>query len=70
MAVAARHRSVAATDMNAESSRSHSIFTLHLVAKNVEQNALLRGQLNLCDLAGSERVDRSGAQVCVCVCNV
>ena len=26
------------------------------------ENAVLRGQLNLCDLAGSERVDRSGAQ--------
>jgi len=62
MDVAAKHRSVAATDMNAQSSRSHSIFTLHLVARNEEQHALLRGQLNLCDLAGSERVDRSGAQ--------
>jgi kinesin family protein C1 len=62
MDIAARNRSVCKTDMNAESSRSHSIFTLHLVAKNESQNAVLRGQLNLCDLAGSERVDRSGAQ--------
>ena len=62
MEIAARNRSVARTDMNAESSRSHSIFTLHLVARNEAQNAILRGQLNLCDLAGSERVDRSGAQ--------
>lgn len=62
MEIAARNRSVCKTDMNAESSRSHSIFTLHLVAKNASQNAVLRGQLNLCDLAGSERVDRSGAQ--------
>mmetsp|Transcript_20448 Transcript_20448/g.26615 ORF Transcript_20448/g.26615 Transcript_20448/m.26615 type:complete len:690 (-) Transcript_20448:324-2393(-) len=62
MDIAARNRSVCKTDMNAESSRSHSIFTLHLVASNESQNAVLRGQLNLCDLAGSERVDRSGAQ--------
>jgi len=62
MDIAARNRSVCKTDMNAESSRSHSIFTLHLVARNASQNAVLRGQLNLCDLAGSERVDRSGAQ--------
>ena len=47
--------------MNAQSSRSHSIFTLHMVARNESENAVLRGQLNLCDLAGSERVDRSGA---------
>jgi len=31
-----------------------------LVARNTDQNAVLRGQLNLVDLAGSERVDRSG----------
>jgi kinesin family member C1 len=34
MDVAARNRSVCRTDMNAESSRSHSIFTLHLVKRN------------------------------------
>lgn len=32
MDIAARNRSVCKTDMNAESSRSHSIFTLHLVS--------------------------------------
>lgn len=48
--------------MNATSSRSHSIFTLHLSAENAKLNANINGQLNLCDLAGSERVDRSGAQ--------
>ena len=31
------------------------------MAFNEAENAVLRGQLNLCDLAGSERVDRSGA---------
>lgn len=59
--IAAKNRSVCKTDMNAESSRSHSVFTLHLVARNETQNAVLRGQLNLCDLAGSERIHRSGA---------
>ena len=61
MAIAARQRATAATDMNAVSSRSHSIFTLHLYATNTETNAVLRGQLNLCDLAGSERLARSKA---------
>ena len=60
MEIAGRNRTVMKTDMNAESSRSHSIFTLHLVASNTDQNAVLRGQMNLVDLAGSERVDRSG----------
>jgi len=60
MTIASKNRTVMKTDMNAESSRSHSIFTLHLTARNDEQNAVLRGQLNLVDLAGSERVDRSG----------
>lgn len=58
--MAARARATVKTDMNESSSRSHSIFTLHLEATNAAREAHLTGQLNLCDLAGSERVDRSG----------
>ncbi|GMH76972.1 hypothetical protein TL16_g07252 [Triparma laevis f. inornata] len=58
---ASKHRSVACTDMNAESSRSHSVFTLHLTANNAKLKQTLRGKLNLVDLAGSERLERSGA---------
>jgi len=61
MAVAARSRSVASTKMNAQSSRSHSVFMLHLRGYNSENGASVEGTLNLCDLAGSERLDRSGA---------
>lgn len=61
MQLAARHRSVGQTSMNAQSSRSHSIFTLHLKAKNIADGNILKGALNLVDLAGSERLDRSGA---------
>jgi len=61
MSNAARCRSVAATNMNAHSSRSHSIFMLHLNGQNVDTGAIVQGALNLCDLAGSERLDRSGA---------
>ena len=61
MRQAAKHRSVGSTDMNAVSSRSHSVFTLHLTALHPEQRQALRGTLNLVDLAGSERLDRSGA---------
>ncbi len=61
LSLAAKRRSTASTDMNAVSSRSHSVFTLVLTAKHVEKNKLLRGTLNLVDLAGSERLDRSKA---------
>merc|ERR1719443_2511095 len=61
MAKAAKLRAVGGTDMNAQSSRSHSIFALYLSGSNTELNSELRGALNLVDLAGSERLDRSGA---------
>ena len=61
MAAAARQRSVGRTDMNARSSRSHAVFTLHLRATNAGHRAQLRGTLSLVDLAGSERLARSGA---------
>lgn len=61
MGVAARARSVASTKMNSQSSRSHSVFMLHLNGYNEDSGAIVRGALNLCDLAGSERLDRSGA---------
>ena len=61
MSSAARTRSVACTNMNAQSSRSHSVFMLHLTGYNTEDGTVISGALNLCDLAGSERLDRSGA---------
>lgn len=61
MSIASRARSVASTKMNAESSRSHSVFILHLRGYNDDTGVEVHGSLNLCDLAGSERLDRSGA---------
>eukprot|EP00934_Nitzschia_sp_Nitz4_P008201 Nitzschia sp. Nitz4//scaffold154_size52827//16137//18633//NITZ4_006774-RA/size52827-augustus-gene-0.22-mRNA-1//-1//CDS//3329537302//8191//frame0 len=61
MSLAARSRSVASTKMNSQSSRSHSVFMLHLNGYNEDSGAIVNGALNLCDLAGSERLDRSGA---------
>ena len=61
MEQAARYRSVGQTLMNERSSRSHSVFCLHLRATNAAQGVVLKGALNLVDLAGSERLDRSGA---------
>jgi len=47
--------------MNAESSRSHSIFVLTISQKNIETGSIRSGQLFLVDLAGSEKVGKTGA---------
>ncbi|XP_076291739.1 kinesin-like protein Klp61F [Lasioglossum baleicum] len=57
-------RQTAATLMNANSSRSHTIFsiTVHIKENTVDGEELLKtGKLNLVDLAGSENIGRSGA---------
>lgn len=59
--LAACNRSVDRTDMNAHSSRSHSIFALHIRGYNEAQNTEVEGTLSLVDLAGSERLSRSRA---------
>ncbi|RAO65240.1 uncharacterized protein BHQ10_001252 [Talaromyces amestolkiae] len=54
-------RAVSATNMNQESSRSHSIFVITVTQKNVETGSAKSGQLFLVDLAGSEKVGKTGA---------
>ena len=54
-------RAVAATNMNAESSRSHSIFVITITQKNIETGSAKSGQLFLVDLAGSEKIGKTGA---------
>jgi len=54
-------RAVTATNMNAESSRSHSIFLITIQQRNTETGALKTGNLYLVDLAGSEKVGKTGA---------
>lgn len=57
MTVGNKNRHTGATAMNAESSRSHSIFTLYIeTSENKQGQELFKaGKLNLVDLAGSER---------------
>eukprot|EP00041_Stephanoeca_diplocostata_P026043 m.694275 g.694275 ORF g.694275 m.694275 type:complete len:989 (+) comp22879_c0_seq1:253-3219(+) len=55
------NRSVAATKMNTNSSRSHLILTIYVETFNTISNVISRGRLTLVDLAGSERVARSEA---------
>ena len=59
-----KNRSVAATQMNATSSRSHSIFTVVVECAEVigKETKIRVGKLNLVDLAGSERQSK----VCAC----
>jgi len=60
-------RRVAETKMNSESSRSHSVFTIKVERRTVITNedttkeVLLTSKINLIDLAGSERADKTGA---------
>ncbi|KAG8797306.1 hypothetical protein FRC17_007786, partial [Serendipita sp. 399] len=54
-------RVVTATNMNAESSRSHSIFLITINQKNTDSGAQKTGNLYLVDLAGSEKVGKTGA---------
>ncbi|CAI0468074.1 unnamed protein product [Linum tenue] len=58
---AAQSRSVGKTQMNEQSSRSHFVFTLRIYGVNEGTEQQLQGVLNLIDLAGSERLSRSGA---------
>ena len=58
---ALKARSVGKTAMNARPSRSHCVFTLRIQGACGETNEEVDGVLNLIDLAGSERLSRSGA---------
>ena len=54
-----QRRKVAETKMNMESSRSHLIFKIKIHLHNSKTDEDRFGSLNLIDLAGSERVDKS-----------
>lgn len=61
-----KNRAVGATLMNADSSRSHSIFSISVEMMDVaienldNEQSIRRGKLNLVDLAGSERQSKTG----------
>ncbi|KAJ1437629.1 P-loop containing nucleoside triphosphate hydrolase protein [Ochromonadaceae sp. CCMP2298] len=57
-----KSRTVASTQMNADSSRSHSVFLINVHQKDVEDESKnIFAKVNLVDLAGSERVKSTGA---------
>ncbi|KAJ2802842.1 hypothetical protein H4R20_003123 [Coemansia guatemalensis] len=57
----AKNRVVGYTNMNAESSRSHSIFQITIEQKDTVSGKTKMGRLFLVDLAGSEKVGKTGA---------
>lgn len=57
---AARNRTSASTKMNERSSRSHHVFSLRITGTNTQSSHSIFGELNLIDLAGSERLNASG----------
>ena len=61
---AQQNRSVGETTSNARSSRSHSIFQLSIECKHpkIDGGVTLNGSINLIDLAGSERIHKSGGK--------
>jgi len=61
IAVGDASRAVASTNMNAHSSRSHSLFIMKVTQKNEVDGSVKQSQLNLVDLAGSEKIGKTGA---------
>ena len=62
MEEAQKNRTVAATNFNEHSSRSHAITKIHLEGYNAETKAKYSGSINLVDLAGSESARTSGPE--------
>ncbi|KAK7196469.1 C-terminal motor kinesin [Novymonas esmeraldas] len=62
MATAQSHRTEGMTNMNEHSSRSHMLLYIIVRTTNKQTNMQGYGKLSLIDLAGSERLDKSGAE--------
>ena len=56
------NRSTGSTEMNKDSSRSHSCFMIKILQKNLEDYSIKEGKICLVDLAGSERIAKTNAQ--------
>ena len=55
-----QNRKVAFTGMNERSSRSHSLFIVHIFQKNLKKDSTKQSKLYFVDLAGSEKVSKTG----------
>jgi hypothetical protein len=55
-----KNRFIRQTSMNNKSSRSHTIFQILLESTTVDERGMFKkARLNLCDLAGSEKVNKA-----------
>ena len=61
MAAGFEHRAVGCHDINAHSSRSHCLLIVRVHGTNISSGVRTLGKLTLCDLAGSERINKTGA---------
>ena len=59
---ASANRQTAATRMNDYSSRSHGIFILTIQQRHTETGSTQTGKLFIVDLAGSEKIRKTGAE--------
>ncbi len=59
MKTGANNRTIAATRMNENSSRSHSLFLVHVYQKNNKTESSKSSKLYFIDLAGSEKVAKT-----------
>lgn len=62
MKVGNENRAIGVTDMNKQSSRSHSCFIMTIQQNNNSDFSTKTGKLFLVDLAGSEKVSKTGAK--------
>lgn len=56
------NRAIGVTNMNKQSSRSHSVFILQVEQKNLTDFSSKCGRIYLVDLAGSERISKTGVE--------
>lgn len=56
------NRTYAAHELNSHSSRSHSIYTIHIQSRSRVESTekMINSKLHLVDLAGSERTKKTG----------
>jgi len=62
LSTGSRNRMVAATDMNEESSRSHCVLLVTVGQNNTQTGEKTGGKFTFVDLAGSEKIERSGVE--------
>lgn len=63
MKIGSNNRAVGETNMNENSSRSHSIFCITINQTNSKDQTAKSGKLYLVDLAGSEKIAKTGYEI-------